>query len=147
MDDLDVWSGGRSRLTLLLDHLGTIPDARAPWRGRFSLSEVLFLIVCGSVCDCDDYESISAWGEAHLTQLRQYLPYDHGVPCGRWLCLMLNRVPPALFEDAFRGWVEAAWPRHSGLIAIDGKVSRRSHDRASEQAALHLVTAFATTSK
>jgi predicted transposase YbfD/YdcC len=147
MDDFDLFDAGQSRLTLLLAHLGTIPDARAAWRVQFPLSEVLFLIVCGSVCDCDDYESIAAWGEAHLEQLRDYLPYDHGVPCGRWLCIMLNRIPPALFESAFRDWVQAAWPQHHGLIAIDGKVSRRSHDRALGRDALHLVTAFATTSR
>ena len=147
MDDFDVFDAGRSRLTLLLAHLGTIPDTRAPWRVQFSLSEVLFLIVCGSVCDCDDYDSISAWGEAHLEQLQRYLPYDYGVPCGRWLCILLNRIPPTLFETAFRDWVQEAWPHHYGLIAIDGKVSRRSHDRALGQEALHLVTAFATTSR
>jgi predicted transposase YbfD/YdcC len=146
MDDLDVFEVGRSRLALLLDHLGTIPDTRAPWRVRFSLSEVLFLIVCGSVCDCDDYESIAAWGKAHLEQLRRYLPYDHGTPCGRWLCIMLNRMPPALFEGAFRDWVKAAWPQHHGLIAIDGKISRGSCENGRLQDALHLVTAFATTS-
>lgn len=147
MDDFGDLEVERSRLTLLLTHLGAIPDARAPWRVQFPLAEVLFLIVCGSVCDCDDYESISAWGEAHLEQLRRYLPYDHGVPCGRWLCILLNRIPPALFENAFRDWVQAAWPQHHGLIAIDGKVSRRSHDRALGRDALHLVTAYATTSR
>jgi predicted transposase YbfD/YdcC len=33
------------------------------------------------------------------------------------------------------------------LIAIDGKTSRRSHDRKTGQRALHLVSAFATTSR
>jgi predicted transposase YbfD/YdcC len=33
------------------------------------------------------------------------------------------------------------------LIAVDGKTSRRSHDRSAGQAPLHLVSAFATTSR
>ena len=33
------------------------------------------------------------------------------------------------------------------LIAIDGKTSRRSHDRAADKGPLHLVSAFATTSR
>ena len=48
--------------------------------------------------DCDDYKSILAWGEAHLEQLWRYLPYDRGVLCGRWLCSLLNRISPALFD-------------------------------------------------
>ena len=33
------------------------------------------------------------------------------------------------------------------LVAIDGKTSRRSHDRSVDKAPLHLVSAFATTSR
>jgi predicted transposase YbfD/YdcC len=33
------------------------------------------------------------------------------------------------------------------LVAIDGKTSRRSHDRSTDKAPLHLVSAFATTSR
>ena len=25
------------------------------------------LVVCGTIADCDDYDHIAAWGEAHLT--------------------------------------------------------------------------------
>lgn len=35
----------------------------------------------------------------------------------------------------------------AGLVAIDGKTSRRSHDRSSGAAPLHLVSAFATTAR
>jgi hypothetical protein len=31
------------------------------------------------------------------------------------------------------------------FVAIDGKTSRRSHDRSADKAPLHLVSAFATT--
>jgi hypothetical protein len=38
-------------------------------------------------------------------------------------------------------------PIREGLIAIGGKTSRRSHDRGTDKAPLHLVSAFATTSR
>ncbi|WP_037136695.1 transposase family protein, partial [Rhizobium leucaenae] len=74
----------KSRLKLLLDHLGEIEDVRDPWRVAYRLREVLFLVVCGTICDCEDYDLISEWGEQHLDFLRRFLPYDHGVPGGRW---------------------------------------------------------------
>jgi Transposase DDE domain len=40
-----------------------------------------------------------------------------------------------------------SWPERPNLIAIDGKTSRRSHDHADDKAPLHLVSAFATTSR
>jgi predicted transposase YbfD/YdcC len=103
--------------------------------------------VCGTIADCDDYEGIADWGETHLAFLRRLLPYHHGVPGARWLTVLMNRIDPALFSAAFTAWVRETWPDRGDLVAIDGKTSRRSHDRSAGQAALHLVSAFATTSR
>jgi predicted transposase YbfD/YdcC len=137
----------KSRLRALLDHLSIIEDTREPWRVAYPLQEVLLLVVCGTIADCDDYEGIAEWGEAHLPFLRRFLPYHHGVPCARWLTILMNRIDPALFSAAFTGWVRETWPDRLDLVAIDGKTSRRSHDRGSDRAPLHLVSAFATTSR
>ena len=137
----------KSRLKSLLDHFSIIDDPREAWRVAHPLCEVLLLVVCGSMADCDHYEAIAAWGEANLAFLRRYLPYTHGAPGGRWLTLLMNRINPALFSAAFTAWVRASWPDRPDLIAIDGKTSRRSHDRADDKAPLHLVSAFATTSR
>lgn len=137
----------KSRLKALLDHFGEIKDPREPWRVAYRLDEILFLVVCGTICDCDDYETIAAWGEERLDFLRRYLPYDHGVPGERWLTIMMNRVDPALFQEAFTAWVRETWPDRPDLVAIDGKTSRRSHDRKAGKAPLHLVSAFATTNR
>lgn len=136
-----------SRLKLLLDHLGRIEDVRDPWRVAYRLREVLFLVVCGTICDCEDYDLISEWGTQHLDFLRRFLPYDHGVPGGRWLTILMNRIDPALFSSAFTDWVRESWPDKPDFIAIDGKTSRHSHDRGAGKAALHLVSAYATTQR
>src|SRR3546814_6027570 len=75
----------KSRLAALLEHFSQIEDPRDPWRVAHPLPEVLLLAVCGTIADCDDYDHIAAWGEAHLAFLRRFLPYHHGVPGGRWL--------------------------------------------------------------
>jgi predicted transposase YbfD/YdcC len=137
----------RSRLAVLLEHLGTIEDPRDVRRITHPLSEVLLLVVCGTIADCDDYEHIAEWGAAHLDFLRRHLPYEHGVPGGRWLTILMNRISPALFQAAFTAWVRAAWPERPEFVAIDGKTSRRSHDRAAGAAPIHLVSAFATTAR
>jgi hypothetical protein len=135
----------RSRLRVLLDHFAIIDDPREPWRVAHPLPEVLLLVVCGTIADCDDYEGIGAWGKAHLEFLRRFLPYHHGVPGARWLTILMNRIDAALFSAAFTAWVRETWPDHLDLVAIDGKTSRRSHDRSADKAPLHLVSAFATT--
>jgi len=138
---------GKSRLAVLLEHFATIDDPRDVRRIAHPLAEVLLLVVCGTIADCDDYDHIAAWGEAHLAFLRQHLPYRQGVPGGRWLTILMNRINPALFSAAFTAWVRATWPDRPEFVAIDGKTSRRSHDRAAGVAPIHLVSAFATTAR
>lgn len=137
----------KSRLAVLLDQFARIEDPRDVRRILHPLPEVLLLVVCGSIADCDDYEDIAAWGAAHLDFLRRHLPYAHGVPGERWLTILMNRINPALFAAAFADWVREAWPEKADLVAIDGKTSRRSHDRSQGAAPLHLVSAFATTAR
>ncbi len=139
--------GEKSRLRALLEHFSVIEDPREPWKVAHPLPEVLLLVVCGTIADCDDYDHIAAWGEVHLPFLREVLPYHYGVPGGRWLTLLMNRIDPGLFSACFTAWVREIWPDRPDFVAIDGKTSRRSHDRGNGKAPLHLVSAFATTAR
>src|ERR1700756_251590 len=123
----------KSRLRALLDHFSVVEDPREPWRVAHPLPEVLLLAVCGTIADCDDYEAIADWGEDHLEFLRRFLPFDHGVPTGRWLTIMMNRVNPALFSACFSDWVRACWPDQPQLVALDGKTLRRRQHRSVDQ--------------
>ncbi len=147
MDLIAADLGEKSRLRALLDHFSAIDDPREAWRVAHPLPEVLLLVVCGTIADCDDYEGIADWGEEHLGFLRRFLPYHHGVPGARWLTLLMNRIDPGLFSACFTAWVREVWPERATLIAIDGKTSRRSHDRSAGKAPLHLVSAYATTAR
>src|ERR1700679_1804129 len=92
----------KSRLKSLLAHFSTIEDPREPWRVAHPLPEVLLLVVCGTMADCDDYEAIAACGKINLAVLRRSLPYAHGVPGGRWLTLLIEpHHPGAVFGGVF----------------------------------------------
>jgi predicted transposase YbfD/YdcC len=142
----------RPRVKSLLDHFSDIEDFRASWRVAHPMPEILLLVVCATIASCDDFEDIAAWGTSHLSFLRRYLPYYHGIPCARWLNILMNRINPVLFSDCFMAWANSLGA--NGLrpdvplqIALDGKTSRRSHDASTGKAALHLVSAFATHEK
>jgi predicted transposase YbfD/YdcC len=137
----------KSRLATLLEHFAVVEDPRDVRRILHRLDEILLLVVCGTIADCDDYEDIAAWGAAHLDFLRRHLPYANGVPGERWLTILMNRIDPGVFAAAFAAWVRESWPERAALVAIDGKTSRRSHDRATGAGPLHLVSAFATTAR
>ena len=135
----------RRRSRSLLEHFSEIGDERQPCKVMYPLSEVLLLVVCGTMAACDDYDDIVLWGNKHLTFLRGLQEYHYGIPCADWLRVVMNRIGPELFASCFLNFVAERLPGAVGQIAIDGKTSRRSHDRGRGQAALHLVSAYATT--
>lgn len=137
----------KPRLASLLDHFSVIDDPREAWRVAHPLPEVLLLVVSATIASCDDFDDIAAWGEAHLDFLRRFLPYHFGVPGERWLNILMNRIDPELFSACFMDWACSLREDAPALIALDGKTSRRSHDRTAGKAALHLVSAFATSEK
>jgi len=147
MDAIFEGESPRARLTLLLQHFSELKDDREPWRIVYPLKEVLLLVTCATIASCDDFDDIAAWGKHHLNFLRQFSDFHHGIPCERWLRLLVNRIDPALFGRCFKSWVAALWPGRHDLIAIDGKTARRTHDHRKDIKALHTLSAYATTAR
>ena len=137
----------RARVALLLEHFSRLEDDREPQRVMYPLSEVLLLVTCATIASCDDFDEIEAWGTHHLEFLRQFAPFHFGIPCDRWLRTLINRVDPILFGRCFEDWIKALWPGRHELIAIDGKTSRRTHDKGKELKALHTLSAYATNAR
>jgi predicted transposase YbfD/YdcC len=113
----------------------------------YPLAEVLLLLTCATVCSCDDFDEIAAWGESHLLFLRRFSEFHFGIPCERWLRDLVNRIDPILFGRCFESWIAALWPDRHDLIAIDGKTSRRTHDKRKGLKALHTLSAYASNAR
>src|SRR5229473_728303 len=122
MEDLSAFSA-KPRLRLLLDHFAKIKDTRQAWKVAYPLCEVLFLVVCGTIANGDDYEDIVDWGKAHLSFLRGFAEFHYGIPCADWLRTVMNRINPDLFQACFSSWVAECWPDkldlEGALVSID----------------------------
>src|SRR5216684_1416833 len=103
MENLSAFSA-KPRLRLLFDHFAKIKDTRQAWKVAYPLSEVLFLVVCGTIANCDDYDDIVDWGKAHLSFLRGFAEFHYGIPCADWLRAVMNRIDPGLFQACFSSW-------------------------------------------
>jgi len=137
----------RSRLAVLLKHFSQIEDGREPWRVAYPLAEMLLLLTCATIADCDDFDEIVVWGQHQLDFLRRFSPFHFGIPCARWLRTLVNRLDPVLFGSCFESWIKELWPSRHDLIAIDGKTSRRTHDKRKGLKALHTLSAYATNAR
>lgn len=136
-----------ARVAVLLKEFAQLDDDREPYRVMYPLAEVLLLVTCATVASCDDFDDIVAFGEHHLHALRRYAPFHHGVPCARWIRALVNRIDPDLFAGCFESWIKALWPDRHDLIAIDGKTSRRTHDKRKGLKALHTLSAYASNAR
>ena len=97
----------RDRLALLLEHFSKLSDEREPWRVMYPLAEVLLLLSCATICSCDDFDEIVAWGESHLPFLRRFSDFHFGIPGERWQRDLVNRVDPILLGRCFESWIAA----------------------------------------
>lgn len=83
------------------------------------------------------------WGELRLDFLRRFYPYERGLPAHDTRNDVINALDPELFQACFSEWVESLRERAPDIVAIDGKPSGRSHDRARGREPLHMVSAWA----
>src|SRR5262249_26601687 len=77
--------------------------------------------------------------------LRRHAPFAHGIPSHDTLDRICRLLPPDAFQVCFLRWVRTlGLPVTDRVVALDGKVARRSADAATGQEALGLVTASAS---
>ena len=132
-----------SKIALLV-HFAILPDPRQSAKIMYPLEEIVLLVVCGTICGANDLVEVREWGLEHLDFLRKHLPFRDDIPSHDTLADVVNAVDPELFEQCFGDWVKELRDGDPEIIAIDGKTSRRTHDRPKDRKPLHLVSAWAT---
>lgn len=137
----------KPRLRALLDHFATIEDRESLGGWRIHCRKCCFWWCAGRWRTATTMKGLPPGARRICRSCGVTCPIITGVPGGRWLTLLMNRIDPALFSAAFTAWTKQTWPERPDLVAIDGKTSRRSHDRATGAPPLHLISAFATTSR
>jgi hypothetical protein len=127
------------------DVVSKISDRRGGKNKRYSVEEILFLALTAMICGCEGWRDIERFGGIKLPFLRQFFPYNNGVPSDDTLRRFFRYLNPAEFKGVFSEWAEALDFQGVRQIAIDEKVSKRAFD--GEEKPLHLVSAFAEESR
>ncbi len=130
-----------------LYHFDKLEDPRIDRKKLYPLAEILLIVLCGSICGAQSWRDFVTFGEEKVDYLRRFLPFEHGVPSKNTFARVLSSLEPSLFKECFIEWIQSFQLAVREVIAIDGKTLRGSVDKATEQSAIHLVSAFATASK
>lgn len=127
----------------LVECFSEVVDPRIERTKRHSLSDVLTLAVLAVIAGAEGWEDIEEFGHSKHGWLKHYLALENGIPSHDTISRVFRALKPNEFNAALTEWMKTL---HEQLgfqqIAIDGKTVRRSHDRSSMQAALHLVSAW-----
>jgi predicted transposase YbfD/YdcC len=125
--------------------LSALPDPRRRQGIRYPLRSIMVIALMAMVCGCDDAESMEWWGEDHLEWLKGFLELPHGAPTQDVYLAVFGALGPDAFSAVFRSWAGLLTLRmqtEGKHIAMDGKTSRRSFDRAQGRPAIHTVSAW-----
>ena len=101
------------------------------------------LAICGVLCGAEGWVEIEEFGKAKQAWFTELLDLPNGIPSHDTFGRVFALIDPKQFEASFVQWVQGISQTVKGVIAIDGKTLRRSHDHGADKKALHVVSAWA----
>jgi len=117
-------------------------DPRTGNAGRHDLLEMLMIALCTVLCGGEDCTDMAEFARTKLEFLRGFLQLEHGAPSHDTFSRLFRLLDPEQFRDCFQRFMAGFAEACQGVVAIDGKVLRRSFDKASGKSALHMVSAW-----
>src|SRR5437588_2955622 len=100
------------------------------------------IVLCCVLCGGQGAVDMALFAEAKEPFLRSFLTLANGVPSHDTFSRLFRNLDPDQFRASFQRFMTKFSEHCRGVVAIDGKVLRRSFDRASGKSALHMVSAW-----
>jgi predicted transposase YbfD/YdcC len=137
-----------SVLPTIAQHFGDLTDPRIDRTKLHQLLDILVIAICAVIAGADNWEDVEEFGKARIEWFRTFLELPNGIPSHDTFTRVFARLDPKQFQTCFMRWMSAASEVIGGqVIAIDGKVLRRSHDKGVGKAAIDMVSAWATANR
>ena len=128
---------------VFLNYFRDMPDPRQAGKVTYPLDEVLLLCLLAVLAGAETFVDIARFGDKKLSLLRRFRPFRDGTPSHDHLGDIFATLDAEHFQRCFVAWVAALTGVPQGVIAIDGKTSRRSYQKKGAKAPIHMVSAFA----
>jgi predicted transposase YbfD/YdcC len=119
-----------------------LDDPRTGNAGLHDFHDLLMIALCTVLCGGQGAVDMALFAEAKEPFLRGFLKLRNGVPSHDTFSRLFRFLDPTQFRTAFQRFMTSFAERFQGVVAIDGKVLRRSFDRASGKSPLHMVSAW-----
>jgi predicted transposase YbfD/YdcC len=143
MDDAAADCGALFETVGFLCHFNGLSDPRQRGKVMYPLDEVLLLSLLAVLAGAETFVDIARFGGKKLALLRRFRPFRDGTPSHDHLGDIFATLDAEQFQRCFVAWVASLSGVPAGVIAIDGKTVRRSGQKRSGKAPIHMVSAFA----
>ncbi len=120
-----------------------IEDPRVDRTKQHQLLDIIIIAILGVLCGAEGWVDIESFGKTKEAWLTTFLDLPNGIPSHDTFGRVFARLDPKQFEECFLNWVRSLNEKIAGVVALDGKTLRRSHDGANGKKALHMVSAWA----
>ena len=135
-------------LPAIENHFGDLTDPRIDRTKLHKLLDIVVIAICAVIAGADNWEDVEEFGKARLAWFRTFLELPNGIPSHDTFTRVFARLDPEQFQACFLRWMKAVAEVIGGqVIAIDGKVLRRSHDKGIGKAAIDMVSAWASANR
>jgi len=129
----------------LIQHFSKVDDPRVAYLVEHKLIDIITIAVCAVIGGADNWVEVEQFGQEKEDWFGQFLELSHGIPSHDTFERVFARIKAEQFQQCFLEWVRAVEVKTEGqVVPIDGKKLRRSHDRNNGQAAIHMVSAWAS---
>ncbi len=119
-----------------------LEDPRCGNAALHDFHELLMIALCCVLCGGQGAVDMAVFAEAKEPFLRSFLTLANGLASHDTFSRLFRNLDPDRFRDSFQRFMAQFSEQLQGVAAIDGKVLRRSFDRASGKSALHMVSAW-----
>ena len=143
MDSATTDCAAFDETVVFLRHFKDLQDPRQPGKVSYPLDEILLLCLLAVLAGAECFTEIALFGVKKLAFLRRFRPFKDGTPAHDHLGDILASLDAEQFQRCFVAWAASLTGVPEGVIAIDGKTVRRSGNKRSGKAAIHMVSAFA----
>jgi len=104
--------------------------------------ELLLIALCAVLAGGQGAVDMALFAKAKEAFLRSFLKLENGPPSHDTFSRLFRNLDPEQFRASFQRFIAKFSEGCQGVVAIDGKVLRRSFDRASGKSALCMVSAW-----
>ena len=134
-----------SAIGKITEHFGKISDPRVGNATQHKLLDIIVIAICAVICGADGWSDVALFGRSKLSWFKKFLELSHGIPSHDTFGRVFGLIDPEEFRRSFLSWVQTIQKLTQGeVIAIDGKQLHGSQDAGNGQAALDMVSAWAT---